>query len=91
LYDLVGPPRGVFRPAGEWNEARVIARGNQLEHWLNGQRVVDIEITSPRWNQLIAASKFAGMPGFGVQPEGFIALQDHGDVVSYRNVRIRRL
>jgi hypothetical protein len=91
LYDLIGSPPGVVHPAGEWNETRIIARGNRLEHWLNGQMVVDVEVAGPRWNQLVAASKFAGMPEFGVQPEGFIALQDHGDLVSYRNVRIRRL
>ena len=84
----VVPPAGVVRPAGEWNESRVIARGNQIEHWLNGQRVVDIEIASPRWNQLLAASKFNSMTGFGVQTEGFIALQDHGDVVQFRNVQL---
>jgi hypothetical protein len=91
MYDLIGPPPGVVRAVGEWNEARVIARGNRIEHWLNGHKIVDVELGSEEWNRLIAASKFDEMEGFGMQPEGHIALQDHGDPVWYRNIRIRPL
>jgi hypothetical protein len=91
LYDVVGTPPGVVRPVGEWNEVRIVARGSQLEHWMNGVKVVDIVVGSEEWNRLIAASKFHDMPEFGVQPRGHIVLQDHADPVWYRNIRIRSL
>lgn len=91
LYDLVGTPEGVVRPVGEWNTARVVADGNRFEHWLNGQKIVDIEVGGEEWNRLIAASKFADLEGFGIQPRGHIVLQDHGDPVWFRDIRIREL
>lgn len=91
LYDLIATPSGVVHPAGEWNEARIVARGNRIEHWLNGQKILEFEVGSAAWDSLYQASKFSGMAGFGVQPAGHIVLQDHGDPVWFRNLKIRPL
>lgn len=90
-YGLYAAPRGVVKPAGEWNSARIVVRGNHVEHWLNGQKVVSYELGSPEWAAKVAASKFAQWPGYGKAARGYIALQDHGDWVAYRNIRIREL
>ena len=90
-YGLYAPPRGVVKPAGEWNAARIVARGNHVEHWLNGQKVVDYELGSPDWTAKVQASKFKDWPGYGKSARGHIGLQDHGDTVSFRNIRIREL
>jgi hypothetical protein len=91
LYGLYPAPEGVVKPAGEWNSARVRVRGNHVEHWLNGQKIVDAELWSDDWNRRLAASKFTQWPGFARAPRGHIGLQDHGDRVAFRNIRIREL
>ncbi|HEX4934134.1 MAG TPA: DUF1080 domain-containing protein, partial [Gemmatimonadaceae bacterium] len=88
-YGLYAPPRGVVKAAGEWNAARIVARGNHVEHWLNGQKVVEYELGSPDWSAKVQASKFKDWPGYGKSARGHIGLQDHGDRVQYRNIRIR--
>lgn len=90
-YDLYAATPGVVRPAGEWNEVRIVARGPHVEHWLNGQKVVEYERGSEAWQARVAASKFRTFDGYGEQMNGAIALQDHEDPVWYRNIRIRRL
>lgn len=90
-YGLYAPPRGVVKPAGEWNAARIVVRGNHVEHWLNGQKVVEYELGSPDWSAKVQASKFKDWPGYGKSARGHIGLQDHGDTVSFRNIRIREL
>ena len=90
LYDMIAPSDAV-RPAGEWNEARIVARGNHVEHWINGQKVVEYEVGNEEWNRLYDASKFNELPGFGVQDQGHIVLQDHNDPVWVRNLKIRPL
>jgi len=62
-----------------------------VEHWLNGKKVVEYELWSPDWKARVANSKFAEWPSYGLAKKGHIALQDHGDWVAYRNIRIRRL
>jgi hypothetical protein len=88
-YGLYPAPRGVVRPAGEWNELRILVQGSRVEHWLNGRRVVSYELGSPEWERRVRQSKFARLPRYGREPRGHIALQDHGDWVAYRNIRIR--
>ena len=91
LYDLAPCKRDVCRPAGEWNHARVRIQDRRIQHWLNGVLIVDVVLYSDDWKQRLANSKFADWPNFARVPSGHIALQDHGDEVSYRNLKIRRL
>jgi cytochrome c len=91
LYDLIAVSEETVRPAGEWNEVRLINRNGVVEHWLNGQQVVTVDMNDPAWLDLIAESKFKDMPAFGRATEGRIALQDHGDGVYFRNIKIRSL
>jgi hypothetical protein len=90
-YAVNPPTKDLTRPVGEWNEGRLVARGNHVEHWLNGEKVVEYEIDSPDWLERVKASKFAKLANYGRIKRGYIALQDHGDVVSYRNIKIRVL
>ena len=90
-YAVNPPVKDVTKPVGEWNEARLIARGKHVEHWLNGVKVVAYEIGSADWDTRVKASKFAKLANYGRMPRGHIALQDHGDVVAYRNLKIRPL
>jgi len=89
-YALHAPLPGMTRPVGCWNEARLMVSQRYVEHWLNGFLVLKYELWSPEWKALVAASKFASMPGYGLNETGHIALQDHGDRVAFRNIRIRR-
>jgi hypothetical protein len=90
-YGLYPAPAGVVKPAGEWNAVRIVVRGNHVEHWLNGIKVVEYELGSPDWKAKVEASKFKQWPGYGRAASGHIALQDHGDRVAYRDIRIRTL
>lgn len=90
-YAVNPPVKDVTKPVGEWNEGRLLVRGNLVEHWLNGVKVVEYEIGSADWETRVKASKFAKVANYGRMTRGFIALQDHGDAVSYRNLKIRPL
>jgi hypothetical protein len=91
VYGLYPAPAGVVKPAGEWNSARIVVRGDRVEHWLNGVEVAAYRLGSADWEARVAASKFRKWPRYGRAAVGHIALQDHGDRVAYRNVRIRAL
>jgi 3-keto-disaccharide hydrolase len=91
LYALVAPVGKTLKPVGEFNQARLVKKGNHVEHWLNGKKIVEYELGSPELMKLIAESKFKDMPHFAKEGEGHIALQHHGQEVWFRNVRIRRL
>ncbi len=90
LYDLVAPSVGVALAPGEWNEGRIVVQGGRVKHWLNGALVVDAPCTGPEWDAMVKASKFRDWP-FNRVPRGRIALQDHGDEVAYRNLRVKAL
>ena len=90
LYALYPTKPELCKPTGEWNKTRILVKGNHVEHWLNGEKVVECELWSDDWNQRLAKSKFNGWKQFGKSPQGHIALQDHGDPVWYRNIRIRK-
>lgn len=91
LYDLVPAAPGAVRPAGEWNQARVLVQGPHVEHWLNGVKVVEYELGSPDLMARVANSKYREVPGYGTKRESAIALQHHHDAVWFRNIRIRSL
>ena len=90
-YALHAPPFDASLPSGHWNCARIRVQGNHVQHWLNGVKTADYHLRSPEWNAAVADSKFAAMPRYGKESSGHIALQDHGDRVAFRNIRIRRL
>jgi len=90
-YALYAPSADVTRTPGEWNQVRLVHDDSHVEHWLNGTKICEYTIGSDEWNALVAASKFKDMPLFGQARRGRIALQDHGDRVAYRNIRIREL
>ena len=90
-YDLYPAPRGHVNPGGEWNSARLVVNGNHVEHWLNGFKMVEYEVGSADWNSKVAGSKFKPHAKFGKNAQGHIGLQDHGNVVAYRNIKIRVL
>ena len=90
-YALYPAEQDVTRPVGEWNEARIVARGPHVEHWLNGTRLLTYEQGSADWNERVAGSKFAAWPEYGTAMRGHIGLQDHGDRVWFRNIRVRPL
>jgi hypothetical protein len=89
LYDMIAPSASVVKRAGEWNESRLVFRGNRGEHWLNGVRIVEFELGTPRTDSLLAKSKYRGIVNFAQRRTGHIVLQDHGEEVSFRNIRIR--
>jgi hypothetical protein len=91
FYEMYAAPFMLARPAGEWNETRIVCRGNRVEHWLNSVLVVSCEIGSDDWMERYQKSKFRAFPEFGKKAEGFIVLQDHGNEVAFRRVRIRKL
>ncbi len=91
LYDFAEPLAAAAKPVGEWNNARVVFTGGTIEHWLNGQKVAESSYGDDAWRAKVAATKFKSMPLFGTFPGGHIALQDHGDPVWYRNIKVRPL
>lgn len=91
LYGLYAPTVDATRPVGEYNQARLVVDGPKVQHWLNGQKVVEYELGSADFKGRVAASKFKAWPQFAASPEGHIALQNHGDEVAYRNIKVRPL
>ncbi|MDZ4761367.1 MAG: DUF1080 domain-containing protein [Alphaproteobacteria bacterium] len=91
LYDFAPPLAAAAKPVGDWNQATIRYTGVSIEHWLNGQKVAESSYGDDAWRAQVAASKFKTMPLFGTFPSGRIALQDHGDQVWYRNIKIRPL
>jgi hypothetical protein len=90
-YALYAPNKQMAKPAREWNEGRIIVKDNHVEHYLNGEKVTEYKLGSDDWNKRVAGSKFGEWKKFGKNSQGVIDLQDHGNEVWYRNVRIKKL
>ncbi len=88
-YGLYPAPRGVVKPANEWNQVRLVVKGNHVEHWLNGTKIVAYELGSADWAARVKKSKFVEWPEYGKAAEGVIGLQDHGNRVAYRSIKIK--
>ena len=91
LYELVSCTRDVTKPANEWNQLEIISNKGHLTVILNGEKVISTMLWDKKWEELIAATKFKDMPGFGTFKTGKIALQDHGADVWFRNIKIKEL
>lgn len=91
LYDMFAPAdRQRVRPAGQWNRSRIVFRGNHGEHWLNGEKIVEFDTGTPAFDSAFAKSKYSSYPAwFPQRRTGQIVLQDHGDAVWFRDIRIR--
>ncbi len=90
-YDMHVPAKAVANPPGEWNASKIIANENHIEHWLNGEKVVEYDLYSDDWNQKRLASKWKDFPGYGMTKKGHIDLQDHGNEVWFRSIMIKPL
>jgi 3-keto-disaccharide hydrolase len=90
-YDLQPPAVDATKRAGEWNTTRIVVDGAHVEHWLNGKRIVAYELWTDEWNRLVAASKFKDHPRYARAKSGRIGIQDHGDWIAFRTIRIREI
>jgi hypothetical protein len=92
FYDVMPPdPNKPYKGAGQWNTARIVVKGDHVEHWLNGAKVLEYTRGSEQYKQAIASSKFKGTKGFAETNASPILLQAHGDKVAFRNIKIKEL
>ncbi len=90
-YDVQQSSVETVKPAGEWNHTRLVVNNGHVEHFLNGEKVVEYDLWTPAWEDSVAQSKFAELPAYGKAKSGHIALQDHGDEVWFQNIKIKEL
>jgi len=91
LYDLVAVAKENAKGPGEWNKAEIMLKNRKLDLYLNGLHVVSTVMGSPEWDKMVAKSKFKSMPDFGKIIKGHLVLQDHGNPIWFRNIKIRKL
>ena len=91
LYDLINCSKETVKPVGEWNKAEIVCNKGKLDLFLNGTRVVSTAMWDDKWNKMVAKSKFNQWPGFGTFKKGKICLQDHDNLVGFRNIKIKKL
>jgi hypothetical protein len=91
-YALYPSPAGIVKPADQWNSTLIVVKGDTVQHWMNGQKLLEYVLGSPDWQAKVKASKFVAYPNYGKAKRGYIAIQgDHDGALSMRNVRIREL
>ncbi|MCP4080180.1 MAG: DUF1080 domain-containing protein [Planctomycetaceae bacterium] len=91
LYGLYSSGDAKPNPVGEWNQGKIVISGNKIQHWLNGKLAVEAELGSPDWNERLNKSKFKDWKKFAVNKEGHLCLQDHGNEVWFRNLKVTKL
>ena len=92
VYDLYAAPEDAAKPAGEWNQTRIVAKGNHVEHWLNGKKVASYDVGSADWDTALKASKFTPYPNFAKAPKGYFGIQgNHPGTLALRTIRVREL
>jgi hypothetical protein len=94
-YAVFAPARDLTRPLGQWNQTRILARGKHVEHWLNGEKLLEYDVDTDCWQAHVKTSKFFatayGQGNWGRAPKGHIGLQDYGGAIEFRNIKIRPL
>jgi len=91
-FGLYPSPAGIVKPGGEWNSTLIVVNGNNVQHWMNGQKLLEYDLGSPDWEAQVKASKFIAYPHYGRAPRGYIGIQgDHDGALWIRNVRIREI
>ena len=90
-YGMHAAGNTKIKPAGEWNTSKIVVNKNHVEHWFNGDKVVDYELNSPEWIALKKAGKWNEATGYGASTKGYIVLQDHGSEAWFRNIKIKTL
>ncbi len=91
-YGLYPAPAGVVKPANQWNSSLIVIRGNHVQHWMNGQKLLEYDLLSPDWQAKVKASKFGAWPNYGRAKSGYIGIQgDHDGALALRNIRVRVL
>ncbi len=88
-YAMHPPAKNVVRPQGEFNHSRIVVLNGHVQHWLNGEKVVEYDLWTPEWEALVQAGKWKDFPGYGKARSGHIALQDHGNKTWFRNIKIK--
>ena len=91
LYDLIPPSKDAGKSVGQWNTLRIVSDGKNIEHWLNGKKIVEFNRSSELFREIVSKSKFVKVPEFATPAQSPVLLQDHGGVVSFRNIKIRKL
>ena len=91
LYDLIPAPENKPFRGGFYNNARIVVKGNKVEHYLNDIKIIEYERNTQIFNALVNYSKYGVWPNFGNDAEGYLLLQDHGDEVSFKNIKIKEL
>ena len=91
LYDLIPPVNVNDKGPGAWNRAKIVVKGNHVQHWLNGELTVEYERGNEKWKELVGKSKYKDIEGFGMTESGRILLQDHGGKVAFKNIKIREI
>jgi hypothetical protein len=91
LYDLIPAKNAKDNGPNQWNNAKIVVNGNHVQHWLNGQITVEYDRGSDEWKKAVASSKFKNQAGFGEVEAGRLLLQDHGNEVAYKNIKIKAL